>query len=176
MPPAVFLKVAPTYEMVIDPHNPRKNVATTWDLELKTLRRASGRPGSGIHVTMDGGDTWRWLQGKGLPTRALGKIAVCMSAGDSDRIYTLIETGDGVPINGEETDTGELWRSDAPHEVYFLSSSFSWSTNWGESHTTVRYPLGGNEGPPRHLKRSPERKVVLLFVAFQSPPVTKPTR
>ena len=165
------------YEMVMDPHNPRKIVATTWDLELKTWRRESGGPGSGIHVTMDGGDTWRRLEGKGLPTRALGKIAVCMSAGDSDRIYALIETGDGVPINGEETDTGELWRSDdggetwrltsyshdlatrqayytrcgvAPDdrdEIYFLSSSFSWSTNGGESHTTVRYLLGGNEGP-----------------------------
>ncbi len=165
------------YEMVMDPQNPRKIVATTWDLELKTWRRESGGPGSGIHVTMDGGDTWRRLEGKGLPTRALGKIAVCMSAGDSDRIYALIETGDGVPINGEETDTGELWRSDdggetwrltshshdlatrqayytrcgvAPDdrdEIYFLSSSFSWSTNGGESHTTVRYLLGGNEGP-----------------------------
>ena len=165
------------YEMVMDPDNGRKILATTWDLELKTWRRESGGPGSGIHVTMDGGDTWRRLEGKGLPTRTLGKIALCMSAGDADRIYALIETGDGVPINGEETDSGELWRSDdggenwsltsyshdlatrqayytrcgvAPDdrdEIYFLSSSFSSSTNGGESHRTVRYLAGGNEGP-----------------------------
>ena len=165
------------YEMVMDPQNARKIVATTWDLDLKTWKRDSGGPGSGIHVTMDGGDTWRRLEGNGLPTRRLGKIAVCMSAGDSDRIYALIETGDGVPIDGEETDNGELWRSsdggdtwqitsyshdlatrqayytrcgvspDDRDEIYFLSSSFSWSTNGGESHTTVRYLLGGNEGP-----------------------------
>jgi len=35
-----------------------------------------------------------------------------MSADDSKRIYALIETGDGVPWEGGETDGGELWRSD----------------------------------------------------------------
>jgi len=157
------------YEMVFDPENPRKIIATTWDLELKTWIRDSGGPGSGIFVTADGGDTWERLEGNGLPTGTLGKIAVCMSAGDSDRVYALIETSDGVPMGGYETDTGELWSSDdggltwrlvsyhhdlatrqayytrcgvSPDdrdEVYFLSSSFSWSLNGGETHTTTNF-------------------------------------
>ncbi|MDH3732557.1 MAG: sialidase [Gemmatimonadota bacterium] len=157
------------YEMAMDPQNPRKIIATTWDLDLKTWKRDSGGPGSGIHVTTDGGDTWTELEGNGLPTGTLGKIAVCMSASNSDRVYALIETSDGVPMEGYETDTGELWRSDDggetwnltsyshdlatrqayytrcgvssddPDEVYFLSSSYSVSRNGGETHDTFNF-------------------------------------
>jgi hypothetical protein len=164
------------YEMVMDPSNPRKIIATTWDLDLKTWSRDSGGPGSGLFVTMNGGDDWTRLEGNGLPTGTLGKIAVCMSASDSDRVYALIETSDGVPIEGKETDTGELWRSDDggdqwrlvsynhdlatrqayytrcgvssddANEVYFLSSSYSVSLNGGETHTTSNY-LGDTSAP-----------------------------
>ncbi|MFV1988038.1 MAG: sialidase [Gemmatimonadota bacterium] len=157
------------YEMVMDPANPRKIIATTWDLDLRTWVRESGGPGSGLFVTTDGGDTWVRIEGHGLPTGSLGKIAVCMSASDSDRVYALIETSDGVPIDGMETDTGELWRSedggdnwrlvsynhdlasrqayytrcgvssDDPDEVYFLSSSYSVSLNGGETHETLNF-------------------------------------
>jgi len=164
------------YEMVMDPANPRKLIATTWDLELKTWNRASGGPGSGLFMTMDGGNTWTRLEGHGLPTGTLGKIAVCMSAGDSDRVYALIETSDGVPMEGYETDTGELWSTadggrtwrlvthdhnlatrqayytrcgvspDDPDEVYFLSSSYSVSLNGGETFTTSNF-LGDQTSP-----------------------------
>jgi photosystem II stability/assembly factor-like uncharacterized protein len=157
------------YEIAMDPYNPRRLYATMWQIDLKTWGRESGGPGSGIHVTNDGGDSWTRLEGNGLPTRPTGKIAVCMSADDARRIYALIETGDGVPIHGEETDSGELWRSedageswrlvsyhhdlgtrqayytrcevspDDRDEIYFASSSFSWSLNGGETHTTTNF-------------------------------------
>ena len=53
---------------------------------------------------MDGGTTWTRLEGSGLPTREIGKIALCMSRADSRRVYALIETGDGVPSEGGDTD------------------------------------------------------------------------
>ena len=160
------------YDMVMDPANPRKIFATMWDIDLKTWKRDSGGPGSGLHLTMDGGDTWTELEGNGLPTGTLGKIAVCMSASDSDRVYALIETSDGVPMEGYETDTGELWRSDDggrrwrlvnhshnlatrqayytrcgvssddPDEAYFLSSSFAVSRDGGESYTLYHFLRG----------------------------------
>ena len=98
-----------------------------------------------------------------------------MSASDSDRVYALIETSDGVPMEGYEADTGELWStddgggtwrlvnyshnlasrqayytrcgvsSDDRDEIYFLSSSFSVSRNGGETYTSYNF-LGG--GPP----------------------------
>jgi photosystem II stability/assembly factor-like uncharacterized protein len=86
-----------------------------------------------------------------------------MSPQSSDRIYALIETGDGVPWHGEETESGELWRSDdggknwklMTHnrdlagrsayysrcavstndvdEVYFLSAAYSRTKDGGET-------------------------------------------
>ncbi|MYG47988.1 MAG: sialidase [Gemmatimonadales bacterium] len=166
------------YDMVMDPANPRKIFATMWDIDLKTWKRDSGGPGSGLHLTMDGGDTWTRLRGNGLPTGTLGKIAVCMSSSDSDRVYALIETSDGVPMVGYETDTGELWRSDdggrtwrlVNHshdlatrqayytrcgvssgdrdEVYFLSSSFAVSRDGGESYTLYHFLRGPHGRQP----------------------------
>src|SRR5205823_5029235 len=37
-------------------------------------------------------------------------------------IYALIETGDGVPYKGQETDSGKLWRSDDGGENWRLVS------------------------------------------------------
>ena len=99
-------------DLVMDPRNPRTLFAGMWQLEIKTWGRESGGPGSGIFVTRDGGDTWSRLQGNGLPKLPVGKIALCMTPRDPNRIYALIETGDGVPWHGEETESGELWRSD----------------------------------------------------------------
>ncbi|MGH9334361.1 MAG: WD40/YVTN/BNR-like repeat-containing protein, partial [Vicinamibacteria bacterium] len=99
-------------DLVMDPANPRALFAGMWQLELRTWGRESGGPGSGIFVTRDGGDTWTRLEGNGLPKLPVGKIALCVTPRDSNRIYALIETGDGVPWHGEETESGELWRSD----------------------------------------------------------------
>ena len=169
---------AGTYEMVMDPANPRKILATMWDLDLRTWNRDSGGPGSGIHLTMDGGDSWTELEGNGLPGGTLGKIGLCMSASDSDRIYALIETSDGVPMEGYETDTGELWRSDdggrtwrlVNHnhtlatrqayytrcgvasddrdEVYFMSAPLGISLDGGETFATRHFLRGLIGGNP----------------------------
>ncbi len=150
-------------DLVMDPGNPRILIAGMWQIEIKTWGRESGGPGSGLFMSRDGGDNWTRLEGKGLPKLPVGKIAVCMSPESSDRIYALIETGDGVPWHGEETESGELWRSDDggenwelmthnrdlagrsayysrcavstndADEVYFLSASFSRTKDGGKT-------------------------------------------
>ena len=98
--------------VIMDPNNPRILFAGMWTVLVNTWGRGSGGPGSGIYVSRDGGDTWTKLEGRGLPTLPIGKVDVCMSKADSRRVYALIETGDGVPWHGRETESGELWRSD----------------------------------------------------------------
>ena len=99
-------------ELVMDPNNPRILFAAMWQIEIKTWTRRSGGPGSGIHVSRDGGTTWKRVESDGLPKNPVGKIGLCMTPADSSRVYALIETSDGVPWEGEGTDKGELWRSD----------------------------------------------------------------
>ena len=98
--------------VIMDPNNPRILFAGMWSVIVNTWGRESGGPGSAIYRSSDGGDTWTRLEGRGLPTLPVGKIDVCMSGADSRRVYALIETGDGVPWHGRETESGELWRSD----------------------------------------------------------------
>ncbi|MBX9928820.1 MAG: hypothetical protein K2X99_07895, partial [Gemmatimonadaceae bacterium] len=82
-------------------------------IEIKTWGRTSGGAGSSIWKSTDGGTTWKRLTGNGLPTKPVGKIGLALSKANSDRVYALIETGDGVPaVNVPETDRGRLWRSD----------------------------------------------------------------
>src|SRR5690349_15518943 len=99
-------------DVVMHPSDPRTLFAAMWQLEMKTWGRESGGPGSGIFLSRDGGATWARLQGNGLPTHPVGKIGLAIARSNPNRVYALIETGDGVPIHGQPTDNGELWRSD----------------------------------------------------------------
>ena len=150
-------------EVVMDPSNPRNVFAGMWPLEIHTWGRDSGGPGSGIYRSTDEGVTWKKITGHGLPTRTTGKVAMAIAPSNPNRIYALIETGDGVPVNGKETDRGKLWRSedggdnwrlvsydrtlggrthyyfrvvaapDNENETYFLTASFSTSIDGGEN-------------------------------------------
>jgi photosystem II stability/assembly factor-like uncharacterized protein len=147
----------------MDQNDPKILFAGMWPLEIRTWGRVSGGPGSGLFKSTDGGVTWKRLSGNGLPTRMTGKIVPAIAPTNSKRIYALIETGDGVPLDGKETDRGKLWRSDdggdtwrlisfdrnlggrthyyfrmavAPdneNETYYLTAGFAKSTDGGEN-------------------------------------------
>ncbi|MCX5761921.1 MAG: sialidase, partial [Gemmatimonadetes bacterium] len=99
-------------DLAMDPSNPRVLFAGMWQLEIHTWGRTSGGPGGGLFVSRDGGATWTRLRGNGLPVKPVGKVAVAIANSNSQRVYTMIETGDGIPWNGEPTESGQLWRSD----------------------------------------------------------------
>lgn len=109
-------------DLVMDPSNPRILFAGMWPFEIHTWGRESGGPGSGLFTSRDGGATWRRITGHGLPTRMTGKWALAIARSNPNRMYALIETGDGVPLRGQETDRGKLWRSDDGGENWRLVS------------------------------------------------------
>ncbi len=166
-------------DLVMDPNNPRVLFAGMWPLEIHTWGRESGGPGSGLFMSRDGGATWKKLTGHGLPARTTGKFALAIAPSNSNRIYALIETGDGVPDKGQETDRGKLWRSDdggenwrlvsydrslggRPHyyfrvvvspdnenETYFLTASYNVSLDGGET-TRAAAGFGSSPGGDNH--------------------------
>ena len=99
-------------DIVMDPGNPRILFAGMWQLEIKTWGRLSGSTTGGVFRSTDGGTTWKRLEGNGLPTTSTGKVGLAIAPSNSDRVYALIETSDGEPREGRETESGVLWRSD----------------------------------------------------------------
>ena len=99
-------------EIAMEPSNPRIMFAGMWQIEIHTWGRESGGPGSGLFMTRDGGATWTKLTGRGLPAKPVGKVMPAIAHSNPKRVYAAIETGDGLPWNGQSTDRGQLWRSD----------------------------------------------------------------
>ncbi len=99
-------------DIVMDPNNPRILFAGMWRLEIKTWGRNSGSTTGGVFKSTDGGTTWKRLEGNGLPTTTTGKVGLAIAPSNSNRVYALIETSDGEPREGRETESGVLWSSD----------------------------------------------------------------
>lgn len=114
-------------DLAMDPNNPNVLFAGMWQLVIHTWGRSSGGPGSGLFKSVDGGITWKRLEGHGLPHSPLGRIAMRIAPNDSNRVYALIETGDGVPWDGKPTQSGQLWRSEDAERIG------NWSIRTGRS-------------------------------------------
>src|SRR5262245_43330252 len=111
-------------DIAMDARNPRILFAGMWQLEIHTWGRVSGGAGSGLYKSVDGGITWKRLEGHGLPKSPVGKISPQVARNNSSRVYALIETGDGLPgTDGTPTQSGSLWRSDDGGENWELVSS-----------------------------------------------------
>ena len=162
-------------DLVMDPSNPNVLFAGMWQLLIRTWGRESGGPGSGLYVSRDGGNSWTRLEGNGLPQHTIGKIGLAIAPSNPNRVFALIETGDGVPYKGQPTDNGELWRSDdggrtwkvvsydrnlacrqpyytrmavapdKPDEAYFLCASFSRTLDGGATNRTAGFGGGGQQ-------------------------------
>lgn len=80
-------------EMIMDPNNPNKIFVNMWQHRRYPDFFESGGPSSGLHVTHDGGETWKKLDdSNGLPSGDLGRMGLAISAANSDKVYALIES------------------------------------------------------------------------------------
>jgi photosystem II stability/assembly factor-like uncharacterized protein len=108
-------------DVVIDPRNPDRLYAATWQHHRTVAAYIGAGPESGIHVSDDGGETWRQVA-TGLPTGNLGKIGLAISPQNPDVVYAAIEL---------DRRTGGIWRS----------------ANRGESWTRMSDTVSGGTGP-----------------------------
>jgi photosystem II stability/assembly factor-like uncharacterized protein len=80
-------------DMIIDPSNPDKLLVAMWSHRRQPWFFTSGGEGSALHITHDGGSTWKKLTDEeGLPGGELGRIGLAVSAANPDVIYALVES------------------------------------------------------------------------------------
>ncbi|MCC1485089.1 WD40/YVTN/BNR-like repeat-containing protein [Winogradskyella immobilis] len=101
-------------DLLIDPRNPDVLYAATWQRQRTVAAYLGGGPGTGIHKSNDGGETWIELK-KGIPGSNKGKIGLAMSPFNPDVIYAAIELDRKTGGVFMSSNRGESWtkQSDA---------------------------------------------------------------
>lgn len=108
-------------DMVMNPKNPKVLYAAAYDKKRLPWQMINGGTGSGIYKTVNGGTTWKRLEG-GLPGGKIGRIGLDIYQKNPEIVYAIVENantakpvdpkGPRVPTMGEiyrTADGGEHW-------------------------------------------------------------------
>ncbi len=96
-------------DVIIDPRNPNTLYAATWDRHRTVAAYMGGGPGTGIHRSYDGGETWEELT-NGLPQSNMGKMGLAISYQKPDVIYAAIELDKRSGGVFRSEDQGSTWK------------------------------------------------------------------
>jgi photosystem II stability/assembly factor-like uncharacterized protein len=146
-------------DIVVDPRDPKRIYAATWQRHRNVAAYMGGGPKSGIYRSDDGGETWKKL-GEGLPGGSMGKIGLAISFQRPDVVYAAIELNRRQGGLYRSTDRGNSWekRSDtvsggtgpqyyqelyaSPHEfdrIYLMDVYFKVSPDGGKTFSPVNF-------------------------------------
>ena len=95
-------------ELVIDHTNPSILYAATWDRHRTVAAYMGGGPGTGLHKSVDAGETWTKLS-SGLPKSNLGKIGLAISPQKPNVLYAAIELDQTKGAVYKSTNSGASW-------------------------------------------------------------------
>ena len=101
-------------EFVVHPDNFDLIVASTYQRRRHVWVLINGGPGSAIHRTNDGGESWNKVAG-GLPGGEMGRIGLAMAPSNPDTVYAIIEGQPdqrGVYRSGN---FGQSWNKQSDH-------------------------------------------------------------
>ncbi|MGH9804094.1 MAG: WD40/YVTN/BNR-like repeat-containing protein, partial [Candidatus Acidiferrales bacterium] len=144
-------------DLAMDPANPNKLIAALWEFRRWPWFFRSGGPGSGLYVTVDGGETWekRTVE-DGLPEGDLGRMGVAFSRAYPNIVYALAEAEKSALLRSD--DGGRSWKKvneetnivprpfyyadlrvdpEFPNRVYSLHSRVTVSNDSGKSFETL---------------------------------------
>ncbi|MEM9934608.1 MAG: hypothetical protein AAF824_13370 [Bacteroidota bacterium] len=96
-------------DMVMDPTNPDKIMVSMWEFRRWPWFFKSGGKGSGIHVTHDGGNSWKKLSSDdGLPKGELGRIGLAIAPSSPNIVYAWVESKKNALY--KSMDGGASWK------------------------------------------------------------------
>ncbi|WP_299116682.1 hypothetical protein [uncultured Winogradskyella sp.] len=95
-------------DLVMDPTNPNKIIAAMWEHKRDPWFFNSGGEGSGLHMTHDGGNTWKKVTDEdGFPKGNLGRIGIAVAPNKPSIVYALVEAQKNALYKSE--DGGFKW-------------------------------------------------------------------
>ena len=95
-------------DLVMDPKNPNKLIAAMWEHKRDPWFFKSGGEGSGLHITHDGGETWKKVTDEdGFPKGDLGRIGIAIAPNKPNIVYALVEAKKNALY--KSTDGGFKW-------------------------------------------------------------------
>lgn len=137
-------------DLVMDPSNPNKLIAAMWEHKRDPWFFNSGGEGSGLHITHDGGKTWKKITDKeGFPKGNLGRIGIAIAANKPNVIYALVEAKKNALY--KSTDGGFKWRminnkNDIGNRPFYYSDIFVDPQNENRVYSVFTYVNVSEDG------------------------------
>ncbi len=99
-----------------DPSNPNKLFVNMWHYRRWPWTFQSGGEGSGLYMTVDGGDSWKRLgHENGLPKGTIGKVGIAIAHSGPDVVYALVESEKNALYRSD--DGGYTWKKTADRNI-----------------------------------------------------------
>ena len=108
----------------MDPRNPDRIYAATWQRHRTVAALMGGGPESGLHRSEDGGESWTELK-SGLPDYA-GKIGFTLSPQKPDILYASIELEKRKGAVYRSEDRGSSWKKMSDLSLGYGTSAISY--------------------------------------------------
>ena len=137
-------------DLIIDPTNPNKLIAAMWEHKRDPWFFNSGGEGSGLHITYDGGETWKKVTSEdGFPEGNLGRIGVAIAANKPNIIYALVEAKKNALYKSE--DGGFKWhkindKNDIGNRPFYYSEIYVDPQNENRVYSVFTYVNVSEDG------------------------------
>ncbi|MEM7780030.1 MAG: glycosyl hydrolase [Pseudomonadota bacterium] len=101
-------------EFIVHPDNFDVIVASSYQRRRHVWVLINGGPGSGIHRTTDGGESWEEVRSS-LPSDDMGRIGLAMAPSNPNMLYAIIEAQPDEQGVFRSGDFGQTWEKRSSH-------------------------------------------------------------